>query len=236
MSEQIRQALDENIPSDAVEQRSGGGGKQLSYLTGHYVIDRLNKVLGHENWSKEIVKFQQLPGDGKPSYMAIVRILAKIGNNTVIKDGVGYGSDKSDHNAHELAMKEAVTDATKTAAKDLGISMGLGLYFKSGDYVADDKPAKVATQSTKQLASGSSSQGNAALAGATGVKTITAEVDPRATIKSALNVLTAQKKITKSEFIQKYLNGKTEYSALSDTEAYNAVVLVNKDFKELKLI
>lgn len=230
MSEQIRQLLDENIPSDAVEQRSGGGGKQLSYLTGHYVIDRLNKVIGHENWSKEIVRLQQLPGEGKPSYMAIVRILAKVGTNTIIKDGVGFGSDKSDHNAHELAMKEAVTDATKTAAKDLGISLGLGLYFKSGDYVTDDKPVTMGTQASP-INTSRSTGGEAS----TGTAATKAKVDPRATIRSAFNVLTAQKKVTKDEFSTRYLSGKATKD-LTDTEAYNAIILVNKDFKELNLI
>lgn len=230
MSEQIRQLLDENIPSDAVEQRSGGGGKQLSYLTGHYVIDRLNKVLGHENWSKEITRLQQLPGDGKPAYMATVRILARIGGNTIIKDGVGYGSDKSDHNAHELAMKEAVTDATKTAAKDLGISLGLGLYFKSGDYVTDNPSPTVGAHAS--TAPTLKSTGGETPTGATPTK---AKVDPRATIRSAYNVLTAQKKVTKEEFASKYLGGKPTKD-LTDTEAYNAIIQVNKDFKELNLI
>jgi dTDP-4-amino-4,6-dideoxygalactose transaminase len=42
--EQLVKEFDEKIPADVVATRLGGRGMKLSYLEGHYVIDRLNKT------------------------------------------------------------------------------------------------------------------------------------------------------------------------------------------------
>lgn len=149
--EQIVAELDAKIPRDSVSERDGGGGRRLSYLEGHYVIDRLNKVLGHLAWSKEIVDVRLLETP-KPSYLVKVRLSVHTASGLVVKEGYGYGSDKSSNNPHELAIKEAVTDALKVAAKDLGMSMGLALYDKSQENVSDessDKPKERKTLSNK---------------------------------------------------------------------------------------
>lgn len=144
---EIAQELDAKIPADAVSKRDGGG-KKLSYLETYYVIDRMNKVFGHLNWSNETLELRQLPGDGKPTYIARVRVAVHLANGRIVfKDGVGYGSDKSGLNPHEMAAKEAESDAFKRAAKNFGISMGLGLYEKTGEFVDDGeetRPAAVA--------------------------------------------------------------------------------------------
>lgn len=141
---EISAQLDEKIPRDVVSLRDGGGGRKLSYLEGHYVIDRLNKVFGHLNWAKEITDVRlvsNVTNRGEfPAYLVKVRLTVFVMNRAMVKEGYGYGSDKSSQNAHELAIKEAVTDALKVAAKDLGMSMGLALYDKTQENVEDDKP------------------------------------------------------------------------------------------------
>lgn len=151
--EQLEMELDMNIPREAVSSRSGGGTKQLSYLETWYVINRLNKVFGNLGWDSETVEMIPVNGPNeKPAYRAKVKITVSApvysqdgtleGFRNVVKEGNGWGSDKSTQNPHEMAVKEAESDALKRAAMKLGISMGLGLYDKSGDFVEDDATAK----------------------------------------------------------------------------------------------
>lgn len=152
MSKLNRELLDADIPKDVISQREGGGGKRLDYLQGWYVIDRLNQVIGHGNWSSQVVELTHLGDDkttnsyGKESFKSYYRAKVSIsvrGDGQFLTShedvGFGDGSDpKEKFKAHELAMKEAVTDALKRAAKNLGRSMGLALYDKERQYVEDD--------------------------------------------------------------------------------------------------
>lgn len=141
---ELAQDLDAKIPRDAVSTRDGGGGRKLSYVAYWYVVDRMNKIFGHLNWSNETVELREVPGGNKPTYIARVRVAVHLANGrTVFKDGVGYGSDKSGVNPHEMAAKEAESDAFKRAAKNFGLSFGLALYSKDEDMIDDgeDKPA-----------------------------------------------------------------------------------------------
>lgn len=151
--EQIRQELDSNIPRDVISERDAGfGGKKLSYLEGWYVIDRLNKVFGQGNWSYslgDLIKtFEgEVNGRNYVSYIAKVQLSLAVPNSTditVFTDvGFGDGQDKSNPGkAHELAVKEAVTDGIKRCAKSLGMSMGLALYDKTQEFVDDAKPTE----------------------------------------------------------------------------------------------
>lgn len=149
--EEIEKQLDENIPASAVAKRSGGGSKALSYLETWYVIDRLNAVFGNMGWDCETTEMQLVSSDGAlPAYRAKVRITVSapvveadgsvLGFRNVVKEGTGWGSDKSKLNAHEMACKEAESDALKRAAMKLGKSMGLALYDKTQEFVGDPEP------------------------------------------------------------------------------------------------
>lgn len=132
---------DKKIPRDAVSTRSGGGNKQFSYLEAHYVINRLNEVFGTMGWDSETISNECLNTD-PISYRAKVRITAMVatgdgGYMRVIKEGYGYGSDKGKLNPHELAFKEAESDAFKRAARNFGMSFGLALYSKEQENVED---------------------------------------------------------------------------------------------------
>lgn len=137
--------LNEKLSSSAVSTRSAGAGKSLSYLTGHYVYSKLNEVLGQGNWSYTIKNLNNVfhgeddKGRANTSYIAIVQAVFMIGEKAVVFEEVGYG-DGIDYNpgkSHELATKEAVTDAVKRAAKNLGPSLGLALYDKEQKDVVD---------------------------------------------------------------------------------------------------
>lgn len=148
--EEIIKELDDKIPRDCVSERQGGNGRSLSYLEGHYVIDRLNKVLGQGNWAYEantsLVHSGEIETRSGPTYsvhyLARVRLVVTIGERTTefVDYGYGDGSDKNNPGkAHELAVKESVTDGLKRCAKNLGMSMGLALYDKTQENVEDVK-------------------------------------------------------------------------------------------------
>lgn len=155
--EQILTELDADIPRNVIEQRDGGGAKKLSYLAGWFVIDRMNKIFGPDCWSYDVTELRcvhsgKIPGKygevESASYSATVALYVQFPGAEVSKRitdvGFGNGTDKVDPGKpHELATKEAVTDAIKRCAKSLGMSLGLALYTKSDEYI-DDAPKAVA--------------------------------------------------------------------------------------------
>lgn len=166
--EQIVQELNAKIPRDVVSLRDGGGGRKLSYLEGWYVIDRLNVIFGQGNWSYNsevtLLRADDLEKEsyGKATKYHSVHYMAKVSLYFRIKEdqdcfspttnftdyGYGDGSDaKVPGKAHELAIKEAVTDGLKRCAKNLGMSLGLALYDKTQENVDDgqeQRPTPVA--------------------------------------------------------------------------------------------
>ncbi len=164
----IQEALDADIPRSVIKSRSNSG-KSLSYLEGHYVIDRLNQVFGNANWSYEFVQgYPKYLGTDKANgkfqvhyataiRLTVPRVAEKVDQSyygdTTIED-IGYGNGingQSEFAAHELAMKESTTDALKRAAKSLGQSMGLALYDKTQANVSEDIDEKPATNSRPAL-------------------------------------------------------------------------------------
>lgn len=152
--EEIFAALDANIPKSAVSTRQGGGTKALSYLEGWFVIDRMNKIFGPDAWSYDVTELRCVHKgelDGKygaifsASYSATVALFVQFPDGIQAKRitdvGFGNGTDKTDPGKpHELATKEAVTDALKRCAKSLGMSLGLALYDKKQENVGDEDP------------------------------------------------------------------------------------------------
>ena len=126
-------ALSEPFPSE-VEKQLKKGGASLTYIPVSEVITRLNKVLGVDMWSYEIVKCERDALD--PDYIvAHVRLSAtfvpteKAPNIIVTKDGIGGQKIKRTRNGDILdlgdEMKGAVSDALKKAAQHFGV----GLYL-----------------------------------------------------------------------------------------------------------
>lgn len=192
---QMELELDADIPRDVVSQRDGGGGRKLSYLEGWYVIDRLNKIFGPLNWAKEVLDVRQVVNTTSkgefPAYLVKVRLSilltdAKGTQSVVVKEAYGYGADKSSQNAHELAIKEAVTDGLKVAAKDLGMSMGLALYDKTQERVSDG------VEQTEVIISLRPAESKPSVGGS--------KEELSTAIKSYFKVAEAQKRLTKDAF------------------------------------
>lgn len=133
-----------------VERTLKKGGVNLTYIPISEVITRLNKVVGPENWTSEIVRCERDSLD--PDFIvAHVRLVITFEGEDgfpkmVAKDGVGGQKIKRTKNGEILDLgdefKGAVSDALKKAAQQLGI----GLYLARTDEslaieVEESKPA-----------------------------------------------------------------------------------------------
>jgi hypothetical protein len=124
----IANSLSAQFPQE-MEKTIVKSGVELIYLPISEVINRLNKVIGVDNWSFEIISVQRDLND-IDEVVAHVVLTAKIGENTVVKHGIGgqqIKRSRKDNRVIDLGndFKGAVSDAQKKAAQQLGI----GLYL-----------------------------------------------------------------------------------------------------------
>jgi hypothetical protein len=128
---EIQNGFNEHFPKE-VERQLKKGGASLTYIPVSEVITRLNKVLGFDGWSYEILKCERDALD--PDFIvAHVRLTVypRDGEQFLIvnKDGFGGQKIKRTKNGDIVdlgdEMKGAVSDALKKAAQALGV----GLYL-----------------------------------------------------------------------------------------------------------
>ena len=129
----ILNALSEPFPKE-VERELRKGGAYLTYIPVSEVITRLNKVLGVDMWSYEVLSCYRDTLD--PDFVvAHVRLTANFvptdnaPSIKVVKDGIGGQKIKRTKSGEIVdlgdEMKGAVSDALKKAAQHLGV----GLYL-----------------------------------------------------------------------------------------------------------
>lgn len=132
-----------------VKKRQGAGGKGFDHIEGWDAIRQANEVFGFEGWSREMVELRETWSGMKRTqngekaavaYIARVRITVYAEGRTVIREGVGFGNGDGFNlgDAHELAAKEAETDAMKRALSTFGYGFGLALYDKTKEHVRDE--------------------------------------------------------------------------------------------------
>lgn len=122
------QLLTEPFPAE-MERTLNKGGVSLVYIPVSEVINRLNKIIGVENWSYQVKTWQQLG----TSIVAHVTLTVEIDGKTIMRDGVGGQKIKLSKSQEPLdigdELKGAVSDALKKASQTLGI----GLYLARSD-------------------------------------------------------------------------------------------------------
>jgi DNA recombination protein Rad52 len=123
--------------SEKVVRTRTDQGRVLSYIEGWHAIAEANRIFGFEGWDRETVSAECIWQDSKRepkacAYTARVRIRVRAGDTIVSRDGsgVGHGKGATLGEAHESALKEAETDATKRALATFGNLFGLALYDK----------------------------------------------------------------------------------------------------------
>jgi DNA repair and recombination protein RAD52 len=141
MTPEIKEQLNKPLNKAAIATRKNYSGKgELSYIETHHAIREANTIFGFDGWSRETVQVERVatqPYKSKydddmvaVSYMARVRITV----GDVVREGCGYGDGQAKahqaYTAHELALKEAESDATKRALMTFGDPFGLALYEK----------------------------------------------------------------------------------------------------------
>lgn len=263
MATELKEKLDAKIPRAAISSRSAGNGVTLDYLTGFYVIARLNEVLGQGNWEYTVEDLSkvfegEVNGRYATSYIAKVGLTANLskeakpatnpdgsisyysrfeGKAYFSDYGYGDGTDKiNPGKAHELAVKEAITDGVKRCAKNLGMSLGLALYDKTQENVEDEQITKGTMGSTTTIgaSAGSSSAAAHVNSNSEGGGNERPTGDTRKLIRSAVAVLNAQKKISVDNFKEKYTQGRSA-DQLNDTEITTLYKRISQDYPELKL-
>jgi DNA recombination protein Rad52 len=136
-----------------VRQREQGRSR-VSYLEGWQVIAEANRIFGFDGWQRHTLISRCVSEHERPigrdrksgwgvTYIARVRICVTAGDRTLIREGsgAGHGIDADCGQAHESALKEAETDATKRALMTFGNAFGLALYDKQQRQVSDAKAA-----------------------------------------------------------------------------------------------
>lgn len=137
--------------SPDVERELKKGGTYLTYIPVSEVINRLNKVLGYDGWSYEIVKCERDAID--PEFIvAHVRMTVYPQLDrfvSVVRDGFGGQKIKRTKNGDIVDLgdefKGAVSDALKKAAQ----SFGVGLYLARTEEAMAHDDVAVAQNNTQ---------------------------------------------------------------------------------------
>lgn len=161
MSNEIMKQLADPFAPE-MEKTMSKGGTRLTYIPVSEVINRLNKVLGIDRWSFEVISCNRDAMD--PEYIvAHIRFswittdkYTNADGPVITRDGIG-GQKIKRTKAGDIVdlgdeMKGAVSDALKKAAQTLGV----GLYLARSDDAMDaediaESPAPV-VQQDKELA------------------------------------------------------------------------------------
>jgi hypothetical protein len=121
--------LSEPFPRE-MERQLKKGGTSLTYIPVSEVITRLNKTLGVDGWSYEVIKCERDTLD--PEFIVAHVRLSVMGNDKfgyVTRDGIG-GQKIKRTKAGDIVdlgdeFKGAVSDALKKAAQALGVALYL---------------------------------------------------------------------------------------------------------------
>lgn len=112
--------------------------KGMSYLEGYEVIAHLNRIFDFDGWDFEIIDLVEVYDSkvhdekrDRDGYFVCYRATVQLTIKGVTREDVGTGEAPNQPDraaAHDLAVKTAVTDGLKRAARTLGDQFGLSLY------------------------------------------------------------------------------------------------------------
>jgi len=157
--------LNAPLPRDAIRTRKQAG-TNLAYVEGWWVFQQLNELFGYDGWDTEIINLEQAEltsytKNGRDMYRCsyvchaklLVYFASIVTDDTDIVSkqdvGTGIGFSASAGDAIEGAAKEAVTDAYKRCARQLGNQFGLPLYDKDRENVETKEEAQERRASPK---------------------------------------------------------------------------------------
>ena len=140
LPQRVLHLLDCPLDPKLIAHRRGGKGQMVPYLEGYQAINQANRIFGYGRWGAELVGpvgYRELTrthkGTGEVStatmYWAAVRVRAR-GCEPRSDVGCAFTADDS-LEAHDTAIKAAVTDAMKRALRQFGDQLGNGLYDRA---------------------------------------------------------------------------------------------------------
>ena len=148
-NEEQKKLLNQKINPSNVSYRPGGGGQKLAYLESWHVIQEANRIFGFDGWSSETIYTLCVSDTNPITYIAKVKITV----TDIVKEGTGAGHGRmgSIGEKHELAIKEAESDARKRALMQFGDQFGLSLYDKDKAWLKEEKETKTKDVSDKPI-------------------------------------------------------------------------------------
>lgn len=146
--EEVERDLIQPLDASRVKHRDAGRGRQVPYIEGYDAISRANEIFGFDGWSYCVKDVSVLTTTvGRLLYRAVVTVEALGVERTDV--GVSIVEMRRDAteetpDAHDMALKGAVTDALKRGLRSFGAQFGNELYDKEGDHTApqaSERPA-----------------------------------------------------------------------------------------------
>ena len=144
--DKVMAELAEPFPAELLRENTA---KRLTYVPIAEVIARLNRVLGVQNWSTEIVRTWREP-DHPDWVISQVRLSIRIGTQSIIREGIGGQQVKFRKSGDVVDLgdefKGAYSDALKKAAQSLGVGLELArtdeaLAYTEGAYETPAEPS-----------------------------------------------------------------------------------------------
>lgn len=128
--EELQRSLDPN----RIQRRAGFRGQQLEYLPVHDIVETANRIFGFGGWQREIRRLENVFEEETEGLYSVGYLCEyRIGVGEILHEDVGFGSSTNQHDlaqAHEMAVKAAVSDALKRCFRAFGDQFGLSLYRK----------------------------------------------------------------------------------------------------------
>lgn len=141
-----KKALEAPLDPAVVVKPTGQFGPKGDYIEGWHAINEANRIFGFDAWSyttelQKVCEATNEKGNIEISYICKCTVEAL---GTTRQDiGYGSGAAKKAGDAHEGAVKEAVTDALKRCLRTFGNPFGLALYDKSRANVSAPPPPAI---------------------------------------------------------------------------------------------
>ncbi len=138
--EDVPRLLAEPLDPKLVAHRRGSGGQMVPYVEGYQAINQANRIFGYGRWGAELV--------GPVGYRDLARTHRKTGEVSTVgmywasvrvhvhgceprsDVGCAFATDDGPE-AHDTAIKAAVTDAMKRALRQFGDQFGNALYDRA---------------------------------------------------------------------------------------------------------
>lgn len=138
--------LVQSTPKEHVKERVGRGNRRFRYVTGSYIISRLNTVFGW-GWSFEVANSGSSPSGDSVWVQGRLTILDPVSKQPmIVKEQFGSSEYKMQKDGKEVDyaddLKAASTDALKKCASLLGLS---------ADVYADETTSNEITERAEQV-------------------------------------------------------------------------------------